>query len=272
MNYWESRSLQKGKSFQRLFAKGALLRNLFIRALFSMRLGNEIFLSRQLFNFSKTTTISAVLDIGCGWGQNCARTGDVSFYWVDIKGFPREQALHKGYREALEYGDNLTVPYQSSFFDVVIMINLLAHIPDDVLARLLEESRRLVKPGGRILIAAECDNDGLSYSLMNRLSSSRLKTLVAGMDHKHFRTERDVDKILTESGLSIVCKETICGHFQPFILYWTFATGTSPYRQLRYVSIAADIVLSVLDALACKLTKTMTGKRFIIGYVCTFHN
>jgi SAM-dependent methyltransferase len=239
--------------------------------LFSMRLGNEMFLSRHLSDLSKEGRPLAVLDIGCGWGQHLGRTKNALFYGVDIKGFPREHALCKGYRDALEYGDDMKIPYQSSFFDLIIMFNLNAHIPDKVFAKLLDESKRLARPGARLLIAAECNNAGLSYGLMNRFSNRRLSALVAGMDHTNFKFESEMDEFLSKQGLAIARKETICGQFLPFIHYWTFLFRTSPYRQLRYVSIFADMILSALDAAADTLTINKSGKRFIVGYVCTFN-
>jgi SAM-dependent methyltransferase len=270
-DYWESHGPQRGASYKQVLANNRLLTNPFAVMFLSMRLGNEMFLARCLSQMSKATEAIAVLDIGCGWGQHLARAKNVSLYGVDIKGFPREQALRKGYVEALEYADGLKIPYQSSFFDMIIMFNLTAHIPDRVFTGLLQESRRLAKPGARLLIAAECNNAGLSYALMNGISPRRLGSMISAMDHKNFKNEKELDEFLSKQGLSIVGKETICGHFLPFIHYWTFLFGTSPYRQLRYLSIVADIMISALDSLAAKLTKNISGKRFIVGYVCTFN-
>jgi SAM-dependent methyltransferase len=272
MAYWETHLPQQGDSYQRLFAKSGLLRNPLVGMFFSMRLGNEMFLSRNLFELSKGSRPVTVLDIGCGWGQHIARTENVSFYGVDIRGFPREHALRKGYREALEYGDDMMIPYQSSFFDLIIMFNLTAHIPDHVFSKLLNESRRLARPGAKLLIAAELNNKGLSYSLMKRFSSQRVSALIAGMDHTNFKFENEMDGFLSKQGLSVARKETICGQFLPFIHYWTFLFRTSPYRQLRYISIFADMIISALDTAAEKLTINKSGKRFIAGYVCTFNS
>jgi SAM-dependent methyltransferase len=271
VDYWESHDSQRGGSYQRFFARNALLGNPLVNLFLSLRLGNSLFLSRHLSGLLAIKRPITVLDIGCGWGQNITRTGDVSFFGVDIKGFPREQALRKGYREALEYRDDGTIPYQSSFFDMIIMFNLTAHLPDPIFDRLLYESRRVARPGARLLIAAECNNTGFSYALMNKFSSRRLGAMIAGMDHKNFKYEDEMDKFLSERGLSIERKETICGHFLPFIHYWAFFFGTSPYRQLRYVSIFADMIISAMNAVAGKLTKNISGKRFVVGYVCTFN-
>ncbi|HUI93291.1 MAG TPA: class I SAM-dependent methyltransferase [Chitinivibrionales bacterium] len=267
MAYWESHTPQWGESHQRFFAYTGLLRNPLVCTLLSLRLGNEMFLSRRLDALSKAKGPFTVLDIGCGWGQHLARAKNVLFYGVDIKGFPREQALRKGYREALEYGDGMTIPYPSSFFDMIIMFNLTAHITDAIFSGLLDESKRLARPGATLLIAAECNNDGLSYRLMNKFSPRRLKALIAGMDHNNFKYEKETDRFLSEKGLSVKRKETICGQFLPFIHYWTFVFGASPYRQLRYISIVADAVLSVLDNIASFMAGAMEGKRFITGYV-----
>lgn len=271
MAYWDSHKPGSKPSYQRFFAKSAILENPFIKLFFSIRLSNEIFLSRHISLCKAGKQPVTILDIGCGWGQNFARTKNAFFYGVDIKGFPREQALRKGYREALEYNDDKTIPYQSSFFDMIIMFNLTAHLPDQIFAGLLDESRRCARPGAVILIAAECNNAGLSYAFMNRFSSHRLTTMISAMDHKNFKNENEMDEFLSEHGLSIKHKETICGHFLPFIHYVAFFFGIAPYRQLRYLSIAVDMIISVLNSVADKLTINKSGKRFVVGYVCTFN-
>jgi hypothetical protein len=107
---------------------------------------------------------------------------------------------------------------------------------------------------------------------MNKVSADKLSAMIARMDHKNFKTEREMDEFLTKEGLSIVGKETICGHFLPFIHYLAFFFGAAPYRQLRYLSIVTDVIVSLLEAIAGKLTKDSCGKRFVVGYLCTFKN
>jgi ubiquinone/menaquinone biosynthesis C-methylase UbiE len=210
-----------------------------------------------------------VLDIGCGWGQNIARLPQYTFYGVDIAGFPKEFALQKGYKQAREYGDSLTIPYDASSFDIALMVNLTAHVPDEVLSHLLGEAKRLLKPEGILLVAAECDNEGWSKKTMRRISRKRLQLLIQGMDHKNYKFEEQLDRFFASNGFDIKRKDTIMGHFLPFIHYWSFAFLNSPYKKLRYVSIAADIILSIVDNIATWITSPMRGKRFIIGYVCT---
>lgn len=63
------------------------------------------------------------------------------------------------------------IPYEDAFFDRVVVIHVLEHLPD--LPRALDEVRRVLKPGGIFSVVLPCD-PGLAYGLARKISAERI--------------------------------------------------------------------------------------------------
>jgi ubiquinone/menaquinone biosynthesis C-methylase UbiE len=94
------------------------------------------------------------LNIGCGSGmfERLALAKRIDIHSLD----PSERSIGQ-LREALHLGDKAKVgyiqqlPFSDSHFDVVVVSEVLEHLNDAVTKAGLEEIRRVLKPGGRIL-------------------------------------------------------------------------------------------------------------------------
>ncbi len=173
-HYWEGRSISSQRIKRYI--------PLWFYKLNQFRFGDENFLISRLRNFKKKIK---VLDVACGGGQNILpRYGDV--YGVDIKGFPREQVMEKGYKKALKYlvqNDKKIIPYQNIKFDVACMLQLNAHIPVNVFNDLLLQARLLLKENGLILIIAEFYSKGLIPRLLVRINKKGFENYISGLEH-----------------------------------------------------------------------------------------
>jgi SAM-dependent methyltransferase len=101
-------------------------------------------------------TGGALLDAGCGTGGFlawAAATGsfdrlcgiDVSpeaIEWVRSS-LPRVEAL---------VGSVVTPPFDDEEFDLVVLNDVLQHVPEDAVSRVLMELRRMLRPGGALLV------------------------------------------------------------------------------------------------------------------------
>jgi demethylmenaquinone methyltransferase/2-methoxy-6-polyprenyl-1,4-benzoquinol methylase/phosphoethanolamine N-methyltransferase len=103
----------------------------------------------------------AVLEVGCGTGEIAMRakaragpTGTV----VGIDPSPEMIAVarRKAARARLEIDYRQAVvealPYEAGAFDVVVSSTMWHHLPEDLKPRAVAEMRRVLKPGGRLIV------------------------------------------------------------------------------------------------------------------------
>lgn len=96
-----------------------------------------------------------ILDFGCGFGQmlNALKVAGVT----DAEGIDIEpEAIRHCREQGFRCTDGLTSPdfyeQNSSSFDFIIMSHVLEHIPKEHMIDQLEKLRRLLKPGGSLLV------------------------------------------------------------------------------------------------------------------------
>lgn len=91
-----------------------------------------------------------LLDVGCGPGVTMNTLKEFGLLvGLDRSRKALEKAKERGHRWLL-YGNATTLPFPSGCFDGVTLLDVLEHIPDDW--RALEEIRRVLKPGGFLLL------------------------------------------------------------------------------------------------------------------------
>jgi SAM-dependent methyltransferase len=93
---------------------------------------------------------AAILDAGCGSGRNMielTRHGTVT--GVELSPASVGVARERGVGEVIE-GSVLEMPFDASSFDLATSLDVIEHLRDDLAA--LRELRRVVKPGGALLV------------------------------------------------------------------------------------------------------------------------
>jgi SAM-dependent methyltransferase len=92
-----------------------------------------------------------VLDVGCGRGEILRRCADVGVkaYGVDYAPVAVQMAREAG---AVCQADAKRLPFPPLFFDRVLMFDLVEHLHPWELDRALAEARRVLRPGGCLVI------------------------------------------------------------------------------------------------------------------------
>lgn len=146
---------------------------------------------RAILDLTITAPVGSLLDIGCGRGQilKLLATRANRAVGLDIDAEARELAraellLANVPNCSLRKGDMYRLPFDDAEFDTIVMDDVLGHADRPVPA--LAEARRVLKPGGRLLLlgavnggpAAELQSEFAKWSAAAglRMAPARLAT------------------------------------------------------------------------------------------------
>lgn len=123
-------------------------------------LGRDTAIRDTLIELAAPAAGDTVLDVGCGTGtlalalQAALGTGEV--HGIDASPEMIEVARRKAVqaRSGVDFRLALieAIPFADATFDVVTSMLMLHHLPDDLKRRGLAEIRRVLKPGGRLVV------------------------------------------------------------------------------------------------------------------------
>ncbi len=123
-----------------------------------------------LVDHAALTLGEAVLDVGCGTGaaaraaaQRVGTTGAVVGVDINPGMIAVAQAQPPVDGATIEYSIHgaTDLPFDAEYFDAVVCAQVLQFVPDRIAA--LAQMRRVIKPGGRVLISAWCALDENPY-------------------------------------------------------------------------------------------------------------
>ena len=149
--------------------------------------------------------LGKVLEIGVGTGINfkdipkeVEYTGtDVSPQMLELA---KQRAAKMGFAGQLQLADATKLPFEDQSFDCVVSTYVFCCVPDEKEA--LKEALRVLKPGGRLLLA---NHIGSHHSLIHKMQKALDKVTVPRMG-EHF--SRRPLETLRELGAEIVEVET----------------------------------------------------------------
>ncbi len=122
---------------------------------------------RYFLNFIKKR--EKVLNIGVGSGafERLAIEKRIDVYSLD----PSEKAIDRinnqvGLKGKAKVGYAQNIPFETGFFDVVLMSEVLEHLDDNVLSAALSEVLRVLKVGGRLIISVPYQEELLARQIV----------------------------------------------------------------------------------------------------------
>ncbi len=102
-----------------------------------------------------------MLDIGCGQGHYLrdAIEEGINAYGIDISTYALENALAE-VKDRITFGSLTEIPFADEEFDVMTAFDVIEHIHPKDTSNMIEEIRRVLKPGGIIIITTPGSNFG----------------------------------------------------------------------------------------------------------------
>ena len=168
-----------------------------------------------------------LLDLGCGFGDMLylMRSGYEDLYGVDPSDAMVKQSqsnlearsvenpffIQRGLAETLDYDDE--------FFDTILMLDVYEHVRPEVRVQVLSDVRRLLKPGGELLLATPSrallhmwnllDNLLLIPQRLWRREKIRLYSIEERPFTEVFCSKRELIDELTQAGLKVTNFERV---------------------------------------------------------------
>lgn len=98
---------------------------------------------------------------------------------------------------AHDVADGSGLPFERGFFDVVTMLAVFEHLEPAVLARLLREIHRVLRPGGAYVMTTPAR---WTEEILKLMASLRLVSQEEVSEHKATYLSREIGSLLVEAG------------------------------------------------------------------------
>jgi SAM-dependent methyltransferase len=131
-------------------------------------------LRSERFSYVAEETVGRCLDIGCGPENRFITRWHEDGVGIDVFGYA-------GLDPAQVVPDMTSMPFDDASFDTVTLIAALNHIPEPLRVEELVEMRRVLRPGGRLVL-----------TMGNALAERAVHSLVHAYAHR-FGTHEDMD-------------------------------------------------------------------------------
>lgn len=129
-----------------------------------------------------------ILDIGCGTGKVMDMLSHFGKVWgLDNNKKALSFCRKRGFRH-ITFGEAADTGFEDDFFDVVTMLDVLEHTDENAT---LQETRRILKPGGIMIITVP------AYQWLWSLWDDVLK-------HKKRYTKRNLEAVVKQNGFTIM--------------------------------------------------------------------
>ncbi len=192
--------------------------------------------ARELARFALPRD-ARILDIGVGTGTNLRMLSEEGFHRVEGLD-SHDEAIRfcaaKGLPPVCK-GDACELPHSDAHFDVILSTDIIEHVGDD--RRALREMRRVLKPGGRLLVTVPAFRIlwGIQDEIAHHKRRYRKADLLKALEQSGFEVERSyyfnwllfvpillARQIVKRSGMRLRSENDLGGPLVNAILYHIF--------------------------------------------------
>lgn len=183
---------------------------------------------------------STVIDLGCGMGTFTIETARAGARAVGID--PAAPALEAACRvarseavaAAFVLADAVALPLERDSADVVLAADLVEHLDDVTLARILGESRRVLREGGRLVL--------YTPSRTHIFERLRLAGVMAeDPSHIGLRTEAELSAALAAAGFEVESSRFLPSHLPGLNLLERLFSKWIPLLRRRIGLVAREV-------------------------------
>lgn len=187
-----------------------------------------------------------LLDVGCGNGlyykKLIKQADEIDYYGIDlIESMIRNHPL-KGHSQRIALGNAEDLPYPNNSFDIVMANHMMHHVSD--VEKALDEFRRILAPGGIVIIATNSMNTMPELQVLLR----RAIVLLTRTGAASVRApELPTDRFALENGIRILAQHyfAVVRHDLPSALVFPDVDPAMLYlessRDLREATLPDDV-------------------------------
>ena len=173
------------------------------------------------FNFirNRIKTKNTHLDIGCGPGTFISLLRNKLSIGIDISSKQINYAKKKYEKKNKKFLlFKKKIPSKNNYFDSVSVIELIEHLPDKSIFKLIDEIHRVLKPGGKIYITTP---NYLSLWPIIEIFVNKFSNI--SYDHQHINkfNKFNLDKIINKKKFRIISQSSFI-LLSPFLAIFSF--------------------------------------------------
>ena len=108
----------------------------------------------KVFKLLQINGNTRMLDVGCGRGEMVRKCSEITDHAFGIDQSPAAVRISSGFTEggAIVQGSSTSLPFGNGVFDLISMLGFIECLCEEDVGQSLEECKRVLKPGGKILI------------------------------------------------------------------------------------------------------------------------
>lgn len=107
-------------------------------------------------NFFDLSSKKKILDIGCGPGEFAKLFNNLDYHGIDISDIYIKYAS-KNNKGNFQVMDATDLKFPNNSFDYILIMAILHHLDDRAMNKVLSEAKRVLRPGGKLLIMEDAN-------------------------------------------------------------------------------------------------------------------